>query len=250
MAQFGAALGPGRVAVLTRQAIGYATHLRRLGVPAHAASQAVYDFNRLPSAPLPGYVGSIALADAVEADLASEGRRVGERYARTVETETKWLYWIRRDQAVGGRLRHKLYVSATWRTLRPALALAMRIADEQRAPSFKLGLDAHGVLRSDKLVVYFTEPEARRSFAEEMLRRSDGLEAHGVPLTRPFGDGGLLSSAEDPLLGDLSWRQLISAEVVDIVSGLAAGDTVADTIEQTCRELERRGLMPALVGRA
>jgi hypothetical protein len=249
MTQLGSTFGGGRVAALTQQAIGYAAHLRRLDTPARIAAQAIYDFNRLPAAaPLPGYAGSVALADEVESELAAEGRRIADRYGRSIEAASKWLYWIRRDQAVGGRLRHKLYVSPTVRSLRPTLALAMRVADDQGVPSFKLGLDAHGVLRSDKLVVYFTEPEARRSFADEFLRQSDGLEAHGVPLTRPFGESGLLSSAEDPLLGDLSWRQLVSAEVVDIVGRQARTGPVSDTVERTCRELERRGLMPALVG--
>ena len=246
MVRFGATLGSGRVQHLTRQAIVYAAHLSRLNAPARAMSQAVYDFNRLPATPAPGYAGSVPLADEVEAQLASEGRRVADRFARSVEAESRWLYWIRRDQPFGGRLRHKLYVSPTVRALPATLALVMRTADDQDTPSFKLGLDLHGVLRSDKLVVYFTEPEARRRFAEDLLRRAQGLDAHGVPLTRPIGDDGLLSSAEDPLLGDLSWRQLISAEIVDIVGGLATPGGILDVVERTCRELDRRGLLPTL----
>ncbi len=237
--------GEGRVAALSRQAIRYAAHLHRLKTPADALSQALYDFNRLPLADAMDVADPVGLADAVEAELEAGGQPVSARYRRSLEAESRWIYWMRRDETFGGRLRHKLYVSPALSALRATLALTLRLADAHGVRSFKLGLDGHGVRRSDKLVVYFTEPDGRSRFADAFLRQAEGLEAQGVPLTRPLDATGLLSSAEDPLLGDLSWRQLISAEVVDIVVARPPGP-VDETAQRVWAELDRRGLMSGL----
>lgn len=247
-------LGAGTVAGLNHAAIRYAIHLNRLQRPAHLVSQAVYDFNRLPLASLrcslPDYAGSAALADDVQRELAGQGCHLDARYRRSANAETKWLYWsLPGGEALDRRLRHKLYVSPANRTLRQALVLVLRLCDAMGVVSFKLGLDAHGVLRSDKLVIYFTDQPSREAFARELLARAGDLEAHGVPLTRGIGTSGLLSTAEDPLMGELSWRQLISAELVDIL--LAAGEPARcepaeAVVGAVCAELGRRGLMQAL----
>lgn len=237
--------GEGRVAELSRQAIRYAVHLHRLETPADVLSQALYDFNRLPLAEAPDVADPVALADAVEAELEAGGQPVSARYRRSLEAESRWIYWMRRDETFGGRLRHKLYVSPTLPALRATLALTRRLADAHGVRSFKLGLDGHGVRRSDKLVVYFPEPDARSRFAEDFLHQAKGLEAHGVPLTRPLDATGLISSAEDPLLGDLSWRQLISVEIVDILVAWPPGP-VDESAQRVWAELDRRGLMSGL----
>jgi len=246
-------LGSDAVARLTLEAIRYAIHLNRLRLPVPAMSQAVYDFNRLPLGGLHHGLacGSVALADELQRVLAAEGCDLDAQYQRRVDDQTKWIYWsLPGVDRPGGRLRHKLYVSPAMRALRPALVAVLRLCRARRVAGFKLGLDGHGILRSDKLVVYFPEAGPRAVFARELLARTDGLEAQGVPLTKGVGASGLLSTAEDPLMGDLSWRQLISAELVDIL--LAAGEPArSEPVESVsrivCAELGRRGLRQALV---
>ena len=162
-------------------------------------------------------------------------------------SKSRWIYWeARSGEAQDRRLRHKVYVSPSISALRQAFVVVARLCEAMGVASFKLGLDAHGILRSDKLVVYFTDPELRLMFVREALSSTAGLDAHGVPLTRGVGDSGLLSTAEDPLMGALSWRQLISAELVDILKtegGRARGVPVEVAIETVGAELARRGLI-------
>lgn len=252
------AFGAGKVARLTAEAVRYAILLNRLDVPANLMSQAVYDFNRLPFASLPQslwwYAGSAALADNVQRDLAAGGCHLDARYQRRLDVESRWIYWeTHSGEAQNKRLRHKVYVSPSIRALRETLAVVARLCEAMGVVSFKLGLDAHGILRSDKMVVYFTDPESRQMFVREALSCTEGLDAHGVPLTRGAGASGLLSTAEDPLMGALSWRQLISAELVDILKterDRGRGASVEVAIETVGAELVRRGLMPALTAAA
>ncbi len=251
------AFGGGRVGALSLQAVRYALHLARLGCSGRLLSQALYEFNRAPTASLarnlPTYTGSEALADQVERELAGEGVRIA-RYERRADGAAKWVYWDLKDAAVGAsdRLRHKLYVSPRLAFLPSTLRTVLSLCEALSVPALKLGLDTYGVTRSDKIVVYFAEPKSRARFADALTARTIGVEAQGVPLSRPIGAGGLISSAEDPGLGSLSWRQLVSAELADIVLSrpVERGAPFASALREVGVELERRGLMPGLVGAA
>jgi hypothetical protein len=82
------------------------------------------------------------------------------------------------------------------------------VLPDSSAHFFKVGRSATGLLRPDKLVVYFRDFEPLEQAARELAIRLSGCAAHGVPFTASLGDDGLLSWGVDPLpeKGALSWR--------------------------------------------
>jgi hypothetical protein len=83
-----------------------------------------------------------------------------------------------------------------------------------RARQFKIGSDAAGLLRPDKIVAYFPDFERLSEAASRIGGRLSGLPPHGVPFTAGIAGDGLLSWGADPpaaerspLVGDWeSWR--------------------------------------------
>jgi hypothetical protein len=63
---------------------------------------------------------------------------------------------------------------------------------------FKLGASAGGILRPDKLVVYFGSRESLAQAAERLAQAIAGVEVQGVPFSAELGAGGLLSWGLDP----------------------------------------------------
>ena len=78
---------------------------------------------------------------------------------------------------------------------------------ESEAFSFKLGGDAHNVLRPDRLVAYFSTFAALERSAQALERALHGIEADGVPFTGALTADGLLSWGSDPpASAEPSWR--------------------------------------------
>ena len=124
-----------------------------------------------------------------------------------------WRSWTRRAPGapLAESLEHasyKLYVSPMPLAMPDALAgLAKTIAN---APplAFKIGATSRGLLRPDKLVVYFDSVGELDRFASGLEERLQGCPAHGVPFTAPASRDGLLSWGVDPPRRDAlpGWR--------------------------------------------
>jgi hypothetical protein len=105
-------------------------------------------------------------------------------------------------------------VSPQLRHLKEALSAAVDVLTRFLATSFKVGADAAGLLRPDKLVIYFANRQDLLACAEALRVRLRGLQAQGVPFTTGIDDNGLISWGVDPPLGegrvgryiDDSWR--------------------------------------------
>jgi hypothetical protein len=71
----------------------------------------------------------------------------------------------------------------------------------------KIGMDAAGLLRPDKIVAYFGSREDLDTAARELANELQGCPAHGVPFTAGIDDDGLLSWGIDPPESErpLSW---------------------------------------------
>jgi hypothetical protein len=76
-----------------------------------------------------------------------------------------------------------------------------------RASHFKVGADAVGLLRPDKIVAYFPSFERLAEAAEVVTRRLDGAAAHGVPFTSEIGGAGLISWGVDPAKEEAAWGE-------------------------------------------
>jgi hypothetical protein len=122
----------------------------------------------------------------------------------------QWLSWHRREGRSGhpsDASRYKLYVSPNPQFIRSAFAEVVALLPNFPASGLKIGSNAHGILRPDKLVVYFDRYDDLFTFAETLLPQLAGISAHGVPFSAPIDDAGILSWGTDPPRSerDIGW---------------------------------------------
>ena len=196
----------GRIAQLSAEALRHAEALG-LDDPGHIA-RSLYGYNRQPVTP--AWARQLPDRAAVLGFLGtSAGTRLGRRLAagweRAGEAEPEgWIAWRWRGPAArpsapkSGRATFKLYLSPELEALPAAFATLVEALEGVGAGDFKVGSDAAGLLRPDKLVAYFAEREELLAAAGELARRLPGLPAHGVPFTAEIGLDGALSWGMDP----------------------------------------------------
>lgn len=196
--------GAGRIADLSAAALRYGQALA-LGDPALLAWR-LYSYNRQPLTsrwsrllPTPQ-----AMARHLGIDARGAHRKLLDRAWTPVEM-TGWLAWLARPRAgrADGESRAggptwKLYVSPRAEGLAEGFGAVLEALTAARATQFKVGSDAGGLLRPDKIVAYFPSYERLAEAAASVLARLDGVPAQGVPFTAEIGGGGLLSWGVDP----------------------------------------------------
>jgi hypothetical protein len=118
--------------------------------------------------------------------------------ART--TAGGWLVWqTRRTESSGDDApTYKLYVSPGCSELQPAFAATAAAVLRSASFSWKVGADVYGLLRPDKIVVYFERFADLQETAASLGERLKGCPPHGVPFTAELGAAGLLSWGVDP----------------------------------------------------
>jgi len=105
---------------------------------------------------------------------------------------------------------YKLYVSPQPEFVRDAFHVVVEVLTESPAHHFKVGNDAAGLLRPDKIVAYFWDFEALQEAAKQIAGRLVGCRAQGVPFTAGIReDDALLSWGIDPRpeKGALAWQE-------------------------------------------
>ncbi len=208
--------GGGRLAELSRAALRYGQSLA-LTDPLRLSLR-LYGYNRRPLTP--AWKRLLPDAAAVERHLGigagGPHRRLLDRSWSRSGPSDSWLSWRRRGKDDGGRLAAngatwKLYVSPAPEALADGFGRILDALAATRAPQFKIGTDAAGLLRPDKMVAYFPSFERLAAAAEALTERLDGTPAQGVPFTSEIGAEGLLSWGVDPPAdsrwsGRESWR--------------------------------------------
>jgi hypothetical protein len=151
----------------------------------------------------------------------------------------EWLSWHRRERTSGQRRegnRYKLYVSPIAEDVREAFTAVARNLGGSGATAFKIGPNAHGLLRPDKMVVYFDARAELHAFGATLARDLAGVRPHGVPFSAELAEGGLLSWGVDPARDgitvgtyvDESWRIWICNRLaVALVSAKASAPAMA-----------------------
>ncbi|HEX3553829.1 MAG TPA: hypothetical protein VIA62_11440 [Thermoanaerobaculia bacterium] len=201
-------------------------------------SLCLYGFNRRPLTP--AWKRLLADAAAVERHLGigpgGPHRRLLEQgWSRLSGASDAWLSWRRRGSDGGGLsatgATWKLYVSPVPEALAGGFGRIVDALTAARAPQFKIGTDAAGLLRPDKIVAYFESFERLAAAAEAVAGRLDGTPAQGVPFTSEIGGGGLVSWGVDPpgdprgqWNGRESWRLWLTHRLaVALLGGKLAG---------------------------
>jgi hypothetical protein len=140
--------------------------------------------------------------------------------ARWQPTEkTEWLSWNRKvtEPLTDGQSNvYKLYISPLINDLPEVLLECIPVIDSSDAISFKIGNTLQGLLRPDKMVVYFYSRDSLFTTAGILIQFLKGFAPQGVPFSAQLDDNGLLSWGKDPP-GDGSWRTAVSEKLAAIL---------------------------------
>jgi hypothetical protein len=171
----------------------------------------LYGFNRAPLSP--AWAARLPDAAAVLAFLGADapGRRL-ERDWDFGERENA-RGWIVFTHCSAGTARTgatcKLYVSPRIESMPRAFAAVVDLLAERGGGRFKVGSDAAGMLRPDKMVLYFDGREELLAAARRLEEALAGVPAQGVPFSAPIDAAGLLSWGMDPPVSErlLAWQE-------------------------------------------
>jgi hypothetical protein len=211
------------LAALSRRALEYAEALEITDAAALAAR--LYMYNRMPASP--GWRRLLPDQAAVERHLGIRNgatARLLERGWRRLPAgggAQGWMSWQPSQRTPHGDdspTTYKLYVSPACSELRAGFEATAEATALSRAFHWKVGNDVYGLLRPDKIVVYFREFADLQDTAARILERLERCPAHGVPFTAELAGAGLLSWGIDPpteqhsvpWLERESWRLRIS----------------------------------------
>jgi hypothetical protein len=194
--------GEGRIAALSTAALRYGQALP-VDDPALLAWR-LYSYNRQPLTP--AWRRLLPDAAAVERWLGIDRGGAHRRLLDSAWTANRmegWLGWWAHPRAGGetgraGGPTWKLYVSPQPEALAGCFGDVLAALAVSRASQFKIGRDAGGLLRPDKIVAYFPSWERLAGAADAVLERLAGAPAQGVPFTAEIGGAGLLSWGVDP----------------------------------------------------
>ncbi len=207
----------GTLATLSLQALQHAELLPAQN-PA-ALSLYLYNYNRLPLSLY--WSRRLPSTDAAAAYLGLEsqsatGRKLHQFWVQSpgdnAASESGWRFWTRRSfhsYTETERPTYKLYVSPLPTHLPEVFSATVEVFTAHDVAHFKVGKDAYGLLRPDKLIAYVDTMDALQAVAEDLRQRLSGIPAHGVPFTAELGLNGLLSWGIDPPSTEQStaWKQ-------------------------------------------
>jgi hypothetical protein len=234
-----AAVEEGALARLTRAALEYgqALDIEDSG----RISARLYFYNRAPLSAFwkRRFPGQDAVASYLGIESGGALRQLLDgswiRLKPSAQSEG-WFQWQAvNDKTSGGGSSHvyKLYVSPKPEFIREAFQGMVEALTDTQAHHFKVGCDAPGLLRPDKMVAYFSSFEALGAAATRIGAALEGCEAQGVPFTAALQADGLLSWGIDPAADKVtlswqehpSWRLWVTNRLaVALVSARSAGD--------------------------
>jgi hypothetical protein len=209
--------GGGGIARLSLDALRYAEDLA--DDDAETLTRALYLYNRIPMARF--WEARFPDRDAVLAHLGAAATSSGWQILPPSQAND-WINFHALDRRAvrRGAATYKLYVSPRPENVRDAFEAVVRVL-AGRSIDFKIGPNAGGLLRPDKMVAYFGSREELDDVAAALRARLAGCPAHGVPFTAGIGDDGLLSWGLDPpeseralsWLGRESWRLWLATKL-------------------------------------
>jgi hypothetical protein len=112
-----------------------------------------------------------------------------------------WFQWtsaVKKPFPRDTKTGYKLYVSPTPEATRDAFRVVVESLVESEARHFKVGDDAYGILRPDKIVIYFRSFEALQETGQLISAGLPDCPAQGVPFTASLEGSSLLSWGVDP----------------------------------------------------
>ncbi|HEX6100968.1 MAG TPA: hypothetical protein VF432_31915 [Thermoanaerobaculia bacterium] len=170
-------------------------------------TSALYSYNRLPRTR--AWVTRFPDRDSVLAHLGSSPLLARHWKLVPEEKSRGWISWAANAgmAAKADAVTWKLYVSPRPEHVREAFHALVRVLAEIPGSQMKIGTDAAGLLRPDKMVAYFATRGDLDIAAKTLAGELRGCAAHGVPFTAAVDEHGLLSWGADPPDSEraLSW---------------------------------------------
>jgi hypothetical protein len=185
----------------------------------------LYRYNRIPLSP------RYARVHATETDEDRLGLAtpraasiLARCWTRTSASGTPWISWIARrdgDRPVSGGGTYKLYVSPAAVAVRHVFPDVVAAVTPHRPFACKVGKGPHGLLRPDKMVIYFARRDDLYEAAGAVARALAGAPAHGVPFSSAITADGLVSWGMDPpddegmmrVARSESWRERLTNQM-------------------------------------
>jgi hypothetical protein len=193
----------GTIARLSLEAMKYAQALD-LHDSAKLSAR-LYCYNRIPLTPYwqRKFPNSDTVAEYLGLQMHSNALLLKRHWAEVAPASSfgGWFAWSARHvqpEVCTSRFIYKLYISSACEYIRDAFQTTIEALVDMHATDFKIGKDLSGLLRPDKLVVYFSSIEACQDTAALLKQKLAGLPAHGVPFTAEIAGDGLLSWGVDP----------------------------------------------------
>jgi hypothetical protein len=226
----------GRIARLSIDALRYAALLPISDVAVLA--ERLYRYNSLPLAPASAAATGPA-TDFARLGLAAPGvaAALDRDWTCTASgVDGEWLCWSaaeRWESTDGTRGTCKLYVSPAPAAIREVFAATVAAATAHHALAFKAGAGPYGLLRPDKLVIYFRHRDHLYAAAAALTDALAGAPAHGVPFTAGVTADGMISWAADPPVhaANESWRSWLTTQLAAAL--VAARATNPETPDRT-----------------
>src|ERR1700728_2001987 len=185
----------GRIARLSIEALRHAAALPINDVAVLAGR--LYRYNSLPLAPA-NAAPAVPTTDLTRLGLATPGvaTALDRDWTCTASgADGEWLCWSaaeRWESTDGTRGTCKLYVSPAPVAIREAFAATVTAATAHHALAFKAGAGHYGLLRPDKLVIYFRHRDHLHAAAAALTDALAGQPAHGVPFTAGVTAGRMI----------------------------------------------------------
>lgn len=213
------------ISQLALDALNYAQALVNLSIPELATR--LYIYNTIPISAtwrhrLPTPDATAAFLQIGAGDVNHRLLSRHWRFYNSTNRDSGWLTWQTRHTEsstiiVPHELNYKLYISPLPHSIPAILGSVLGVLTDTKVPYFKIGADAYGLLRPDKIVVYCTRFEELAIVADRLATALSGCPAQGVPFTAPIDAAGLLSWGMDPPLETSastnlpreSWRQWV-----------------------------------------
>ena len=192
------------IATLSVDALRYAQKLPLQSV--QALSQRLYAYNTLPLTPAwrRRYADAPAVAEQLGFQPGGPNRRLLEAHwqaGRAATSGDGWYTWNARhprSTRPSGETTFKLYVSPDPASLPDVFSALAGVSAALGALAFKVGKDTRGLLRPDKMVLYFAGLDDLAEGAERLRQEIRGCPTQGVPFTAAITADGLLSWGADP----------------------------------------------------
>ncbi len=216
------------LAGISRAGLAYVAALR-LRNPALLAGR-LYRWHTLPDTP--AWRRRLPTDAAVQAFLDIDRSIATTGLVEELGLRSSWREWSPAEspESDPGATICKLYLSPAPEAVPAALARIAPALCSLSALGLKLPRQRSGLLRPDKVLLYFATLDALRAAATALAPLLHGIAAHGVPFTAALDDMGLLSWGADPPERqggeDESWRvwlcsRLAAALAEAELSGLA-----------------------------